>query len=73
MKSTRWAVSGVNYKDILEGNIKLVPSDGPYTLIRADHERGIAGGLFFGTPPSFDEIIDKLEQLQQQINHRLTN
>ena len=68
MKSARWAVPGVNYKDILEGNIKLIPSDRLYTLIRADHERGIAGGLFFGIPPSFDEIIDKLEQLQQQIN-----
>ncbi len=72
MKAARWAVPGVCYQTIAKGNIKLVPDKPLFDLIAADHQAGIAGGLFFGEPPSFDEIMATLQVLENTIKRALS-
>ncbi|MCL1128048.1 nucleotidyl transferase AbiEii/AbiGii toxin family protein [Shewanella surugensis] len=47
MKKHRWASPGVNYEEIIAGNILLIPDEQRVVDIAKDHENAIKGGMFF--------------------------
>lgn len=73
MKKHRWASHGVNYEDILAGELLLIPDEARLLEIEKDHENSIKGGMFFTTPDSFTMILERLKLAQDQINQQVTN
>ena len=70
MKKHRWASSGVDYEAILTGELLLIPSEERLKDIEKDHEYAVKGGMFFTTPDSFPDILDRLKQNQEKINQQ---
>ena len=59
------------YEEILEGNLKLVPSDVAIKVFEKDYEE--MKQMFFGEIPSFSEIIDRLKGIEGMIQTILMN
>lgn len=70
MKKHRWASNGVNYEAILAGELLLIPNGQRQLDIAKDHENSIKGGMFFTTPDSFTDILERLKLTQDQINQQ---
>ncbi len=68
MKSARWATRGVSFEDILSGELVLIPPDGLLKDIKKDYDQSVSGGMFFSTPDSFTDIIERLNEQQRLIN-----
>lgn len=60
--------SYANYDACLSGGLRLVPSEPLLGELRADFKKMCDAGMFYGAPPSFDEIIDRLRRLETSIN-----
>lgn len=54
------------YEEILEGNLKLVPSNQAIKIFEKDYIE--MGKMFFGKTPNFNEIIDELSKVEKKIN-----
>lgn len=54
------------YDEARIGTLRLIPTDDLKKALRQDYEN--MSGMFFGDPPTFDEIIDKISRLEKQIN-----
>ena len=56
-----------NYKDAKPGSMKLLPP--PYCMeaLRKDYQK--MQMMIYGAPVSFDEILESLKQLEDEINH----
>ena len=61
-----YPTSAVNYDLAVPGTIKLLPSNNKLMVLKDDY--GKMQEMFFGEAPSFDEIINKLQELETQIN-----
>ena len=70
MKKHRWASHGVDYEAILAGELLLLPDEERLPAIEKDHENAIKGGMFFTTPDSFADILERLKFTQDQINQQ---
>lgn len=70
MKKFRWPVKGVDYEAILHGQLSIVPTGARLEAIATDHNASVAGQMFFSTPDTFEEIIEKVEAFQNQFNNR---
>lgn len=68
MKRFRWSEKGVDYDLVANGGLRIIPKIDRLARIIQDHKKAIEGGMFFSTPGSFDEIINRLEKLQDNIN-----
>lgn len=68
MKRFRWSEKGVDYDLVANGGLRIIPKIDRLARITQDHKKAIEGGMFFSTPDSFDEIINRLEKLQDNIN-----
>jgi len=68
MKKHRWASPGVDYEEILQGELRLIPKKSRLEGIAKDHAKAVTGGMFFTTPDPFDIIISRLEAAQYEIN-----
>ena len=68
MKKYRWPSPGVDYEEILQGELKLIPETKRLEDIAQDHAEAVAGGMFFTTPDLFDAIVTRLEATQHDIN-----
>ncbi len=69
MKSQRWSERGVDYQEVLQRKLVLVPSDANrLNSIAQDHEKAINGGMFFRRPNDFGSIITRLAKAQDKIN-----
>lgn len=71
MKSSRWAVTGVDYRQIAEGKLVLVPAEERLAAIAKDHKDAMDGGMFFYTPIGFEEIQKNLLVMQNSLNKSL--
>ena len=52
----------------MRGRIVLVPPEPTFVRLRTDFAAMVGSGMFLGDEPRFDEIIDRIEGLQNQIN-----
>jgi len=68
MKKHRWAVTGVDFENVLNGKLQLIPAKGRLAEITADHQKAVIGGMFFSIPSDFSDIILRLENAQREIN-----
>lgn len=57
------------YEEILDGNLKLVPSDLAIKAFEKDYQE--MKQMFFGEAPEFDVIIDYLKDIQKTFNKTL--
>lgn len=56
------------YEEARPGTLRLVPATDLADGLRSDYAS--MGELFFGSPPSFDEILAVLQELEERINDR---
>ena len=72
LKTHRFRMPGVDYQQILHGQIVLLPGIAEHLQkICDDHANAINGGLFFSTPPTFELIMQRLSDLELQLNHNI--
>jgi len=71
MKQQRWAQPGVDFEAALKGNLILIPDRRRLEKIAVDHQAAITGRMFFGTPDTFEAIVERLEKMQQSINNTI--
>ncbi len=58
-----------NYDACLERDFRLVPDEPLLAALRQDYRQMESSGMFDETPPSFDEIVGVLRQIEDAINH----
>lgn len=57
-----------NYDACLEGALRLVPDTDSLEALGRDYRAMTAAGMFYKEPPKFDELVEKLHQLERDIN-----
>lgn len=68
MKQARWSAKGVNYEEVLQGELQLVPSKERLEKLVHDHKSAVDGKMFFSTPSDFDSIIKRIKKVEGLIN-----
>ncbi len=68
MKKSRWSERGVDYDDVPDGKLRLIPEKDRLKAITQDHENSVDGGMFFTRPDDFSEITKRLTDLEKSIN-----
>jgi len=61
------AISGIDYAKHNPANIKFIPPDTIIKKWEADYEE-MKGSMIYGQPLDFDELINRLTELQKRIN-----
>jgi predicted nucleotidyltransferase component of viral defense system len=61
------AISGIDYDRHKPENIKFIPPDTIIKKWEADYEE-MKGSMIYGQPLNFDELINRLTELQKRIN-----
>ena len=61
------AISGIDYAKHNPVNIKFIPPDSIIKMWEADYEE-MKGSMIYGKPLNFDELINRLTEMQMQIN-----
>ncbi|ONF43306.1 nucleotidyl transferase [Marinobacter lutaoensis] len=67
-KKVFFKASYANYDACLENQLQLLPEDETLDGLRADYEKMIGAGMMYQAPPTFDEIVESIRQLEQDIN-----
>jgi len=67
-KKVFFHASYANYDACIAGGLKLVPDETALLVLQADYERMVTAGMFFGTPPTFRDVIARLNVLEAEIN-----
>lgn len=67
-KKVFFKASYANYEACLESQLQLLPEDESLDGLRADYEKMIGAGMMYQAPPTFDEIVESIRQLEQDIN-----
>lgn len=67
-KKIFYNASYANYDACLLGQLRLIPQANALAALRNDFQRMIGAGMFFGEPPAFDAIVDRLRALEETIN-----
>ena len=62
--------SWVDYHHILKNNIQLIPDKAKLKIIEKDYQQ--MEEMFFNKPPSFQDILSSLTELEQKINMFIT-
>lgn len=71
IKETFFYAKWAEYGACLEGELRLVPAGEAEAALRADYDEMCRSGMFYGEPPSFDEILKRLGDLERDIRKRL--
>jgi len=61
------AISGIDYSKHNPANIKFIPPDTIINKWEADYDE-MKGSMIYGQPLNFDELINRLTELQKRIN-----
>jgi nucleotidyltransferase AbiEii toxin of type IV toxin-antitoxin system len=69
-KNIYFAANWANYDTAIPGTLRIVPDEPLQTILRKDYQQ--MEEMFPSTPLTFDEILARLETLQQRINARET-
>lgn len=56
------------YEDCLSGRLRLTPSAEGCVALKKDYEEMGKAGMFSEQPPTFDELMDRIERLERIIN-----
>lgn len=56
------------YDSCLNGKLQLVPERELRKKLEADFGQMVGAGMFYATPPKFDEILDRLSEMQSITN-----
>ncbi|MBI4454586.1 MAG: nucleotidyl transferase AbiEii/AbiGii toxin family protein [Acidobacteria bacterium] len=67
-KKAFFSSSYANYDDCLNGKLRLLPDEGMLRELRTDFQEMLSAGMYYGTPPLFNNVIEKLRTLERQIN-----
>ncbi|EMP54248.1 hypothetical protein MSNKSG1_16756 [Marinobacter santoriniensis NKSG1] len=57
-----------DYDACLEGRLKLLPEADTLESLREDYEKMTGAGMMYAEPPSFDEIVDSIRELESHAN-----
>ena len=60
--------SYANYEACLNGEFRLIPNEGALAELRADYDNMVSTGMIYAEPPSFDEIMVSLQEIEHNIN-----
>lgn len=69
-KNKFFHLARANYDAILAGQLRLVPSDEAIEVFAKDYDA--MKNMLFGQAPTFEEIIDRLREIEVQINQLLS-
>jgi hypothetical protein len=61
--------SYANYDTCLTNRLCLIPSADVMVELRKDYQNMLNAGMFYGVPPSFDDIIGGIQRIEQAINN----
>jgi len=67
-KKVFFHTSYADYDACLDGRLKLLPETDSVRGLRADYEKMMGAGMMYSTPPSFDEIVESIGNLENRIN-----
>lgn len=67
-KEAFFNASYAHYENCTNGNFRLVPEEKDLVGLLADYKKMISAGMFATTPPSMDEILIELKELEDNIN-----
>ncbi len=67
-KSAFFAARGVDYAAAVAGDLQLVPSGALRDLLRADYEAMLTNGLLNDQAPSFAQLMERSQALQDRAN-----
>lgn len=68
-KQTYFPAAWARYETARPGTLKLVPPKHRLDELKADYKA--MQEMFYGKPPSFDELLEQLSQLERTINQKL--
>lgn len=68
-KKAFFNASYANYDDCLAGKFRLIPTTPHLKTLEQDFTQMIAAGMFYESPPAFNEIIETLRKLANIINN----
>jgi len=57
-----------NYEACLANELRLIPDDVAITELRTDYEKMLGAGMMYGDPPSFDDIIAGIREIEHEAN-----
>ncbi len=57
-----------NYEACLANELRLIPDDVAITGLRTDYEKMLGAGMIYGEPPSFDDIISGIREIEREVN-----
>ncbi|MES9881164.1 MAG: nucleotidyl transferase AbiEii/AbiGii toxin family protein [Sedimenticola sp.] len=60
--------SHANYEACQKGELNLIPNGDLLSRLHSDYEEMLAANMMYGEPPSFDELMDELNGIEQNIN-----
>jgi len=72
VKSAFWSRRGVDYEKCLTGECNIVPQGRLRDGLRRDYEKMIRAGMFSETPPTFDALLQRIQNLEARINAEFT-
>lgn len=68
VKKAFYDSSYAKYDNCLNGKLQLIPNDQYLTLLKKDFDKMLEEKMFYYGPPHFDSIIQKVGQLEKEIN-----
>jgi hypothetical protein len=57
-----------NYTACLTGGLRLVPEGNLRKSLEKDYNDMVQAGMFYGDPPAFGEILDRLSEVEKLLN-----
>lgn len=67
-KKVFYSAGYANYDACLTGQMRLLPATAVLAALHEDFRSMVDAGMFIGTPPSFDHIVERLRALEATIN-----
>lgn len=71
-KKVFYYAASANYDACLAGQMALVPTGELLIRLEKDYQAMIAAGMFFGSPPEFGMILQRLRRLEADINREMS-
>jgi hypothetical protein len=68
-KKVFFHTSYADYDACLAGGLKLLPEKDTLKGLRGDYEKMVGAGMMYSTPPSFDEVVESIRNLENRVNH----
>ena len=62
--------SWVDYDTLCPGRLRIVPTDEQIAVWKADYT-AMKNEMFYGTPPEFEDLIEKVRKFQNDFNNNV--